>query len=49
MTEYDDERSRRLRARGIELLRIPNELLIRDARMVAQCIQATIDSRASRG
>ena len=43
--QYDDERTNALRERGIEILRIPNELLIRDARMVEQCIRAAIESR----
>ena len=43
--EYDDERTRALRARGIEILRIPNELLIRDSRMVEQRIRFAVESR----
>ena len=45
MAQYDDERTNALQERGIEILRIPNELLIRDARMVEQCIRAAIESR----
>ncbi len=43
--QYDEERERFLRMRGIEILRIPNVLLIRDDRNVIAWIQAAIDSR----
>jgi very-short-patch-repair endonuclease len=43
VSEYDDQRYLELRARGIEVLQIPNILLIRDPRCVAECIQAAID------
>lgn len=43
MDEYDDRRSLDLRLRGIEVLRIPNELLIRDSQILCEMIHATID------
>jgi len=46
MDEYDDFRMRYLRKRGIYVLRIPNELLIRDSLMVEEMISATINLRA---
>ncbi|HEX6100708.1 MAG TPA: endonuclease domain-containing protein [Thermoanaerobaculia bacterium] len=42
MSEYDGERSRALQERGIRVLRIPNELLIRDSVLVGEQIQAAI-------
>ena len=42
MSEYDGDRSRYLEARGIRVLRIPNELLIRDSLLVGEQIQAAI-------
>ena len=45
MAGYEDERLLALRERGIEVLRIPNELLIRDAVMTEECIRAAIISR----
>jgi very-short-patch-repair endonuclease len=42
MSEYDTSRSIILSEHGIRLVRIPNELLIRDSRLVAQCIEAAI-------
>jgi very-short-patch-repair endonuclease len=45
MAQYDDERTIALRQRGIEILRIPNELLIGDTRMVEQRIRFAIESR----
>ncbi len=47
MSEYDSERSAGLSARGIEIVRIPNELLIRDAVLTEECIHATILPRAA--
>jgi very-short-patch-repair endonuclease len=46
MDEYDDRRTRDLRRRGIYVLRIPNELLIRDSLMVSEMISAVITGRA---
>ena len=46
MDEYDDQRTRELKKRGIYVLRIPNELFIRDSLMVSEMICATIDLRA---
>ena len=46
MDEYDDFRTLYLRKRGIYVLRIPNELLIRDSLMVEEMISATINLRA---
>jgi len=48
MGEYDDERTRFLRRRGIEVIRIANELLARDPELVAECIEAAIQSRKAR-
>jgi very-short-patch-repair endonuclease len=42
MSEYDGERSRDLEERGIRVLRIPNELLIRNSILVGEQIQAAI-------
>jgi very-short-patch-repair endonuclease len=47
MNAYDGRRWRGLRAEGVEVVRITNLLLIRDARLAAQCLQAAIDTRAS--
>ena len=43
MDEYDDRRTKYLRQRGIHMLRIPNELLIRDSEMVVEMIHWSID------
>ena len=45
MTAYDYRRSRYLEAHGIAVLRIPNELLIRDAQMVFEQISFAVESR----
>jgi len=45
MDEFDDERTAYLRRRGMYVLRIPNELLIRDSLTVSEMIHATIESR----
>ncbi|HEV3485983.1 MAG TPA: endonuclease domain-containing protein [Vicinamibacterales bacterium] len=42
MAEYDGDRSAYLRVRGIEIVRIPNELLAKDSLMVEQIIEAAI-------
>ncbi len=41
--EYDDRRTAYLRRRGLHMLRIPNEQLIRDSEIVVEMIQAAID------
>lgn len=46
MDEYDDQRSMYLRLRGIQVLRIPNELLVRDPEIVCETIHVTINDRA---
>ena len=43
MNEYDSERLNALRQLGIEVMRIPNELLIRDSQTAAQCIRTAVD------
>jgi very-short-patch-repair endonuclease len=43
--DYEYERSLALQARGIAVVRIPNELLIRDSLMVEEMIRFAIDSR----
>jgi very-short-patch-repair endonuclease len=42
MWDYETQRSLELRSLGIEVLRIPNELLIRDALLTAESIRAAI-------
>ena len=42
MVDYEDERFLYLHTRGIRLVRIPNEVLIRDYRMAIECIEAGI-------
>ena len=42
MHAYDDERTRWLETRGIEVLKIPNVLFIRDAAQVIEIVDATI-------
>ncbi|MEO6259634.1 MAG: endonuclease domain-containing protein [Thermoanaerobaculia bacterium] len=44
MTEYDFRRSRYLEAHAIKVVRISNELLIRDARAVFEQIAFAVDS-----
>jgi hypothetical protein len=41
--EYDDRRTVYLCRRGLHMLRIPNEQLIRDSEIVVEMIQAAID------
>ena len=43
LVEYDSARTIELKTYGISVLRIPNELLIRDSAMVADCIVAAIE------
>src|ERR1051326_686965 len=45
MNDYDGQRTAYLRRRGIEVVRIPNELLIRDSQMAAEMIRAAVASR----
>jgi very-short-patch-repair endonuclease len=45
MTDYDGQRTTYLRDRGIEVVRIPNELLIRDSQMAAEMIRAAVRAR----
>ena len=47
MIDHESERTRELRSRGIEVVRIPNELLIRDPESVTEFIKAAIDRSAS--
>jgi len=42
MADYDSDRSRYLENRGVYVLRIPNELLRRDSRVVAEMIRAAV-------
>ena len=42
MVDYEDERFLYLHSRGIRVVRIPNEVLIRDYRMAIECIEAGI-------
>jgi very-short-patch-repair endonuclease len=48
MNEYDGARSAQLRAAGIQILRIPNELFIRDSLLVEQQLDAAIDAARRR-
>jgi len=48
MAEYDSTRTVELRARGIEILRVPSVLLIRDAPSVVEMIEIAIRA-ASKG
>ncbi len=45
MSDYDSLRTRYLRGLGIEVVRIPNELLMRDSQMAAEIIRAAIECR----
>ena len=42
MADYESERTRDLTRRGVRLLRIPNDLLIRDSILVEEQISAVI-------
>jgi len=42
VNDYDDVRTKYLRGRKIEVVRIPNELLMRDSEIVAEIIRAAI-------
>ncbi|HEX3110790.1 MAG TPA: endonuclease domain-containing protein [Thermoanaerobaculia bacterium] len=46
MNDYDGQRTAFLRSRGIEVVRIPNELLVRDSQMAAEIIRAAITAAA---
>jgi very-short-patch-repair endonuclease len=48
MDEYDDRRTGYLRRRGMRVLRIPNEILIRDSEIVVEMIQEAIDRSTAR-
>jgi very-short-patch-repair endonuclease len=43
MDEYDDQRTSYLRQRGLRVLRIPNEMLVRDSESVVEMIQGAIE------
>jgi very-short-patch-repair endonuclease len=43
LRQYDEERTRKLSERGITVMRIPNEMLIRDPRLVEEWIRAAIN------
>ena len=45
MIDHESERTNQLRSRGIEILRIQNELLIRDPESVNEFIRAAIERR----
>ena len=47
MNDYDSQRTAFLRARGIEVIRIPNEVVARDPRMAAEMILWGISQRKS--
>ena len=47
MIDHESERTRELRNRGTEVVRIPNELLIRDSESVGECIKAAIERRVA--
>jgi len=46
MNDYDGQRTSYLRQRGIEIVRIPNELLVRDSQMAAEMIRAAVTAAA---
>ena len=46
MIDYENERTRELQSRGIAIVRIPNDLLIRDSFMVEEIILAAIRARS---
>jgi very-short-patch-repair endonuclease len=46
MIDYEDARTRELRSHGIDIIRIPNELLIRDSMLVEEIILAAIRARS---
>jgi very-short-patch-repair endonuclease len=48
MQEYDGARTAELERRGIRLLRIPNELLMRDSWLVGEQIAAAIEGARKR-
>ena len=47
MIDHESERTRELRSRGIEVLRIPNEMLIRDSESVGESIKTAIERRVA--
>jgi len=46
MNDYDGQRTAFVRQRGIEIVRIPNELLVRDSQMAAEMIRAAVTAAA---
>ena len=47
MSEYDSQRTLYLRARGVEVVRITNELIARDSLTAEQVIQWAIETRSA--
>jgi very-short-patch-repair endonuclease len=47
MSEYDSERTLYLRGRGVEVVRITNELIARDSLTAEQVIQWAIETRSA--
>ena len=43
MNDYDGQRTEYLHRRGIDVVRIPNELLVRDSQMAAEMIRAAVE------
>jgi len=47
MIDHESQRMRELRGRGIEVIRIQNELLIRDPESVSEYIKNVIERRVA--
>jgi Uncharacterized protein conserved in bacteria len=47
MIDHQSKRTEALRSRGIQVIRIPNELLIRDPESVSEFVKAAIERRAA--
>lgn len=47
MSEYDSERTLYLRGRGVEVVRVTNELIARDSLTAEQVIQWAIETRSA--
>jgi Uncharacterized protein conserved in bacteria len=47
MIDHQSKRTGELRSRGIEVIRIANEILIRDPESVSEFIEATVERRAA--
>jgi ATP-dependent helicase HrpA/adenine-specific DNA-methyltransferase len=47
MIDHESGRARTLRSRDIEVLRIPNEILIRDPESVSEFLKAAMERRAA--